>query len=107
MRNADFGLRYTLAFIAVILNTAMACAAERMWTRSEILTVADKEAQRLGYNVEQMSVSFGWYKVDEWCQSDDTTWAILYRPLTLSLGGDLCIVIDRESGKVISTKTGE
>ncbi len=44
------------------LCVAPGLAAEQDWTRSKILALADAEAQRLGYDIEQMSVSFDVYK---------------------------------------------
>ena len=47
-----------LVFFAALHTAMNVSAAERQWTRSEILAIADAEAKRLGYDVEQMSISF-------------------------------------------------
>ena len=46
MRSAE--LKAIMLTLAMALNVGGAFAAERTWTRSEILAVADKEALRLG-----------------------------------------------------------
>ncbi len=66
MRIAEFGMRNGIQIIMVMgLSTLCAAvntvAAERTLTRSEILTIADKEAQRVGYNVEGWGVSVDVY----------------------------------------------
>jgi hypothetical protein len=117
-----------LAASAVILLTATVAvplAAERTWTRSEILAVADQEAKRLGYDVEQMSVSFDVYN-SQWRDylkslegaggmpdieaklKDREPLAVYYAPMKrFQLGGDLWIFIDWNTGEVIETIRGE
>lgn len=130
MRNSECGMRNTwtaraLVTIAMALSAASVAAAERTWTRSELLTIADKEATHLGYDVEHMSVSFDKYS-SQWRnhlkssekekeREEDLKdlehrecWVIYYAPLEeLTLGGNLFIFIDRETGEVIKTIGGE
>ena len=68
MRNSECGVRNDLtqqmlaaSAMVIVFGAARVVAAERTWTRSEILAIADKEARRLGYDVEQMGVSFDAY----------------------------------------------
>jgi len=55
--------RYCLAAIAAIalFSVGLVRAADRPWTRSEILAIADQEAKRLGYNIDTMGVSLDAY----------------------------------------------
>ena len=66
------GMRYDLrkqciapALVTTIVGLAGSVEAERKWTRSDILAIADKEAQGLGYDIERMGVSFDLYN-SEW-----------------------------------------
>ena len=53
-----FGMNVALM---MVVGVATVFAAERAWTRSEILAVADKEAQRLGKMVEHRGVRLDAY----------------------------------------------
>ena len=101
-----------------------AAQAEEAWTRTGILTAADAEAQRLGYDVEHLSVSFD-FRNSQW---DGHTasfgvlrdlprgipklrghdyFAVYYAPLVKELGGDLWVFVDRDSGDVITFLRGQ
>ena len=126
MRIAEFGMRNTLINpMAAILITgvvaATAVAAERTWTRSEILAIADAGAKRLGYDVEQMTISFDmsnslWHahlKAVEGIGGPldiqkrlSGRWylALHYSPmrmLQMAKGGDLWVFLDLRSGETI------
>lgn len=58
LRNCQKVFSFFLGFVITIALASRICAAERQWTRSEILAIADAEAKRLGYDVEPMTVSF-------------------------------------------------
>ena len=47
--------------VAMVCGISGALLAERTWTRSEVLAIADKEAKRLGYDTEHMGISFDAY----------------------------------------------
>ena len=96
-------------------------AEERQWTRSEILAVADAKARELGYDVEQMGVSFDAYNskwndylkylgkadrdIDE--RLSQPYLAVYYAPLTMMVGGDLWVFIDQNTGKPIYHLAGQ
>ena len=117
-------MKVILLTIAIWLGIVGIGAAERTWTRSEILAIADKEAQRLGYDVEQMSVSFDVYN-SQWRDylkslegigglpdvqaklKDQEYWAVYYSPMKQQLGGDLWTFIDQQTGDIIERVRGE
>ena len=132
MQIADFGLRIdrprksiaAVSMILLVAATANVSAAQRTWTRSEILATADKEAQRFGYDVEHMSVSFDVYN-SQWrdylkSRADDggtpnveaklngrEYWAVYYGPMKAQPGGDPWVFLDRDTGSLIETLQGE
>ena len=107
------------------MNTA---EGERVWSRSDILSIAGKEAGRLGYDIKQMSVSFDSYN-SKWNDYLGTVhgaqpkqgiplsvkeklenreyWAVYYAPLKMMPGGDLWIFVDRQTGEIITTILGQ
>ncbi|GEM_PF-5796344 len=114
MRNSECGVRNVLILAGVLMilltiSGVAPAANQRTWTRSEVLAVADAEAKRLGYDVEQMRISIN--GADEWCghkPESQKGWSVYYASLNpLTMGGDLCIMIDRETGNVIESYTGE
>ena len=101
MRNAVATLAIALAFGAAVVS-----AAERTWTRSEILTISDAEIRRRGQNPEQMSVALGAFGFEESCGKFHSLeyWTVLYRPLnTMTIDADICVFIDRSTGEVTSS----
>lgn len=105
--------------------TPLASAEERTWTRSEILTVTDAEATRLGYDVERMSVAFdvhnttwesyhktvepvgGTAKQDEELK-DRHYLAVYYASLNpMTKGGDFWVFLDLQTGQVTEVVVGE
>jgi hypothetical protein len=121
-------VRQTVTIIAVfcfILSFSTVFAAEKQWSRSKILDIADGEAQRLGYDIEHMSISFDIYN-SKWSKylhsmkelnalpkiqdklKDRKFWAVYYAPLRKHVrGGDLWVFIDQDSGMIITTIRGE
>ncbi|MBI3996844.1 MAG: hypothetical protein HY352_04225 [Candidatus Omnitrophica bacterium] len=114
----------TLAAVALaILCSTPLQAAERAWTRSELLTIADEEARRHGVDIEQASVSFdgfnsAWGAYVERRKSIGLNtaapelngrgyWAVYYAPMTPMRGGDLWVMIDKSTGEVIMALEGE
>ncbi len=110
--------------ISFAINAGMTpvLAEGRTWTRSEILAVSDAEAIRLNYNVEQKSVSFHkdnaeWWEYLKQAEAQDSSYgkirdavknrdflAVRYDDLgTPTLGGELWVLIDRETGQVFNT----
>ena len=138
-RNVEFGMRNDVKLkrngvfaLVVVLGVMSVSAAERTWTRSEILAAADAKAKELGYDVERMSVSFdvynsGWRDYLKSIGRTDaaidsrldgrTYFAVYYAPLKTrkagveladpALGGDLWIFIDGDSGEVIYSLSGQ
>ena len=125
MRRAAFGMRkrpHVVSWLVIIgLGIATVSAAERTWTRSEILAIADAKAKEVFGNVEQMSVSVDRQNT-EWRQrlleqhdkeilQHITTplakreyWALHYTPLTGSeYDFSVWIFVDRFTGEVITT----
>ena len=110
--------------LALSLSSASVLAAEKSWTRSEILAIADAKAKELGYDVEQMSVAFDFYN-SHWHDylrratnfvpypdipaklNDRKYWAVYYAPIKDQLGGDLSVFIDRETGETIDVIQGQ
>ncbi len=116
-----------VALVGIMLGHALAAAQadNTAWTRSAILAVADKEAKRLGYEIDKMSVSFdtynsGWRdylasarnfvplpEVQE-ALKDREYWAVYYAPLKRGmLGGDLWVFKDRATAEIITVVRGE
>lgn len=111
-----------------ILCSAPLQAAERTWTRSEILAVTDQEAERLGYSVEQMSVSFDssnskWHdylesatnfvplpEVQATLRGREylaVYYSPLHRPTDVQSGGDLWAFLDWTTGDIIEVVRGQ
>ena len=129
MRIADFGLRNIRLKVIAIFSLVMVVgahifAAERTWTRSEILAIADQEAKKIGYDAEQMGVSLDIYNSTwkdhvktsersgaiqeiEGKLSDRRYWAVYYSPLKEQFGGDLFVFIDRNTREVLGTLRGK
>ena len=118
--------RNLLVLLSVLMGCSVATvfAAERTWTRSEILAIADKEAQKLGYDIERMGVSLD---IDNSTWRDDLKtseqsgaipqiegklkdrhyWAVYYSPLEEQLGGDVFVFIDRDTGEILGIVRGK
>ena len=121
MRNAELTRTTSVAVVALflVLSGHVALAAERAWTRSEILTIADAEAKRLGYDLEHLSTSFDVYN-SKWEAyraamsigatarseqlKDRTYWAVYYG-MKFATGDGLFVFIDRTTGDVITSLT--
>ena len=111
--------------VALALADTRALAAERAWMRTEILAIADREAQRVGYRTEQWGVSVDFYN-SMWTRYAEmvresfkgevirqieaklngrSIWAVSYRsPLTFAAKTfGLFVFIDRDSGEVIGS----
>ncbi len=131
LRIADCGSRKfmmaTRKIVALILvivcGITAASAAERTWTRSEILATADREARRLGWDVERSGVSFDyhnrvWWELlrqgqrwfsshrKEWSVIQEKLrtrkyWAVFYSSLAQRPGVGAFIFIDQATGEVI------
>lgn len=100
-------------------------AAERTWTRSEILAITDGKAKTLGYDPEHMSASFdfmntGWNHYLrglgdvggmpnlERALKDRKFLAVYYRALKDQiLHEDLWVFLDRNTGEIIDFIPGE
>ena len=135
MRNSEYGMwNRWRAHVVLVLVTQLSCvsalpltlfAAEKVWTRSAILAIADAEARRLGYNAEYMSVSFDWLN-SPWQRYLGSLKGVGGMPnLEAKLKGQqyiavylsamkerrdheqLWVFIDRNSGAVIDTIPGE
>ena len=113
-----------LAMMVMISSVTSAVAAERTWTRSEILAIADQEAKKIGYDVGQMGVSLDIYNSTwrdylktsersgaiqeiEGKLNDRHYWAVYYSPLKEQLGGDLFVFIDRNTREVLGILRGK
>jgi len=110
----------------LIIGLATFAGAEKEWTRTEILQIADKEAIRIGYDVEHMSVSFDVYNtkwedylksfkgiggmpdVEKELEEHNNYLAIHFAPFKkMILGGDLWVFIDLDNGEVITVIRGQ
>ena len=112
--------------VALALADTRALAAERAWTRTEILAIADREAQQVGYRTEQWGVSVDlynsmWIRYTEMVMKESvkgevihqieaklngrSIWAVSYRsPLDFAAKTfGLFVFIDRDSGEVIGS----
>lgn len=121
--------RGTSAAFSVLLLIAasgpVAFAAERVWTRSDILAIADAEAKRLGYDVDHMGVAFDIYN-SRWNELVGSTppetasigllkkldgrryFAVYYSLMKEPMkGGDLFVFIDRATSEVVGTLQGQ
>lgn len=96
-----------------------ALAAERVWTRSDILAIADAEAKRLGYDVDHMGMAFDVYnslwhetaadRAPETAPADllkklegRRYFAVYYSLMKEPMkGGGLFVFLDRQSGEVL------
>ena len=127
MRSLKYGAGNLMLgiFGAVVCSAPVILAAERTWTRSEICTIADAEARRLGYDPEQKSITIhkdaGWLEfvagtnLKDWDYSQVKTevaghllWAIRYDDLNeQTLGGSMWVFINRETGDIIATLPGQ
>ena len=115
-------MRIVLAagILAMVVGVGQAAAQER----GDILKIANREAEQLGYDLSRMSVAF-----DE----DNSQWqeyqtaharatqtqeiseqlngrvyqAVYYSPEKIQLGGDLWVFIDADTGDVIGTIQGQ
>ena len=109
-----------LLALVIGCGVAMAATEDKVWTRSEILAIADKEAQRCGYSLEDNSVSFHWNN-SEWQLylqkltgkgheqfqaklNERRFLAVHYQDLERpTLGGELWVFLDLDVGRVIDT----
>ena len=114
-----------LLFFAVGFGAGTVRSEERTWTRSEILAIADKEAQTSGYDIERMGISLDIYN-STWREhlrtsersgaigeiegklKDRQYWAVYYSPLKeRQLGGDIFVFVDRNTGEILGTLRGK
>ena len=114
-------MKRTAVLLAFAIGCGVATAAteDRVWTRSEILEIADREARRLGYEPEQKTVHIfkdsGWWEYVTAIKLQDydyeaikpelehqALWAIRYDDLNEpTLGGPMWIFIDRQTGQIV------
>lgn len=112
--------RVLAAAFFFFLATGTAYAIEGGWTRRLVIAVADQQADMLGYDVDQMSISFDpgnrlWgneqgkrvlARLERKLEGRDF-WAVHYAPLQdTGTESDLWVFIDRESGSVIAHLRG-
>ena len=114
------------ALMVVCWSVPSGVAVERRWTRSEILAIADAEARRFGYDLEQMSVSFdasnaSWrdylnrastasfvpFHEVQAKLTERVYWAVYYAGLEEAKGLFLWVFIDRVTGDVIEALPGK
>jgi len=97
--------------------------SSKQWTREQVLTIANEEAKRLGYSVENMSVSFHYYNlawisyleeakgivgisdIEEKLEGLDY-WAVYYSMISYIPVPDLWVFIDKITGDIITTRDG-
>ena len=122
--NCQKGFSFFVALL-VTLGPMDVFAAERAWTRSDILVIADAEAKRLGYDVDHMGISFDVYN-SRWNErtandAPDTAPAALLKKLEgrryfavyyslmkePMMGGDLFVFVDRNTSEVIGVLRGK
>jgi hypothetical protein len=102
------------------------CGAKDQNTKNSIedaIGIASIEAKKLGYDVENMEVTAAEYdnpqnpyldSDNEYCSERKEKlkgkqyWAVYYSGKGLnSLGGDICVFVDKQSGKVITDYRGK
>lgn len=117
----SFACAVMIMLLGAIRAPHVSAEAERVWTRGEILAIADAEAKRLGYDVDHMGVAFDVYN-SLWHETatnraPETASADLLRKLEgrryfavyYSLmkepmfGGGLFVFVDRASGDILGT----
>ena len=110
----------------VALGAALLVGAECGWAapQGDLLNAANREAQRLGYDLSQMHVAYdeGNAQWEEYhtahagsgqAQEVATSLtghvyqAVYYQPEAEELGGDLWVFIDADTGEVLATIQGE
>ena len=127
MRLAAFWATGALAMLGVCQPCL--AAAERAWTRSDILAIADAEAKRLGYETEQMTLSFdlwdrnhvpgdlpgGLISIQHLISNQEEltalrnrlrelqhSWVVVYRePGQVKAEKELYVIIDADSGELV------
>ena len=105
------GHRLLVALFIMSWSSMVAHAVERVWTRSEILAIADAEMRGRGYDVDKMSVAFGLHGLEQQCgtgsgvSESGAYWTVYYAPLPvdgiMSMDADVCIFINRKTGELI------
>lgn len=101
-------------FMLTAIVAPVASAAERTWTRSEILAIADAEASRSGCDVERMSVSYDvsnsrWHYYLSRHRTFFTDPSInrsAESRASSQCSGDLWVFIDRDTGEAVGTLQG-
>ena len=112
---------FSLILNFLVLSTG---EAKEKWTRSEILKIADKKAIELGFNVDELSVSFDIYNT-QWREYLDSAnnfipfpelqeklkeinyLAIHYAQFKEVLGGDLWVFINLDNEEIIQVIEGQ
>ena len=114
-----------MVIVAMGMWAPVVVGAERVWTRSEVLAITDREAQRLGYAPEHMSVLFDWLNSQRHgylnsltsvggmpnleAKLKDRKYVALYYHALKDVGDHehLWVFIDRHTGEIIDTIPGE
>jgi len=111
-----------------IINFTSVLSAEFMITEKQAVEIANKEIEKLKYNVKDMEIKISRHS-DPWNDylpkednteyfttrknklSGKTYWAVYYskaqKPGTRTFGGDICIFIDAKTGDVLTFCRGE
>lgn len=87
------------------------------------IEIANKEAKKLGYNIESMTVRASHYKspLNEYISDSKEEyyverrgklknkeyWAIYYSDPKFNKGGDICIFVDSSNGEIITSIRGK
>jgi hypothetical protein len=116
-----------VVYAAIGIGATVTFSAERTWTRSAILAIADEKLKRWGVNPEDKSVSFGpetMAQMNSWpggvcgpadvCR-DRNCWIVHYAPLEPTLvsskpklsGDEYWVCIDAETGGVVGVSAAK
>lgn len=116
-----------LLVLLSFLITIIACGADMKITKEKAITIANKEAIKLGYGIKNMDVWITKYDTpwNDYLPKDSNSqyvierinklkgkeyWAVSYTPKKetgIVFGGNLCLFIDYENGKIIATIMGK
>lgn len=125
LRMICFSIVLTLhvSLMLTVFMNIKAYATNTLIIENKAIEIANKEAKKIGYDIESMNVKTAHYKtpsneylpdseekyyVDRRSKLENKEyWAIYYFDPKLKKGGDICIFIDSSSGEVITSVRGK
>lgn len=124
MHAKSWHLIFNIFIVLTMCLFSISCEADMKITKEEVIEIANKEAIRLGYDINMMEIKVTKHTTpwNTYLKKDNNSeyalvrkeklinkeyWAVYYAPKNMQLGGDICIFIDSSTGEVLTSLRGK